>query len=127
VVDVRNPLDVTPIADARIVTAAARTILEAEEVDAGILGLVPMTDTLDTLPAGEGHGEDLDRAGGLVELVADLWRTTTKPWVAVVDAGPLYEPLRERLAAAGIPVLGTADAATRALVAWCDATAPTSV
>ena len=124
VVDVRNPLDLTPIADARIVTAAARAILAADEVDAAILGLVPMTDTLDTLPAGTGHGEDLDRADGLVHLVADLWRTTTKPWVAVVDAGPLYDPLRERLAAAGIPVLGTADAATRALGAWCDATAP---
>ena len=126
VVDVRNPLDVTPIADARVVTAAARTILAADEVDAGIVGLVPMTDTLDTLPAGKGHGEDLDRVGGLVELVADLWRTTSKPWVAVVDAGALYDPLRDRLAAAGVPVLGTADAATRALAAWCDATAPRS-
>ena len=124
VVDVRNPLDLTPIADARIATAAMRAILAGGEVDAGILGLVPMTDTLETLPAGDGHGEDLDRAGGLVELVADLWRTTTKPWVAVVDAGPLYDPLRDRLATAGIPVLGTADAATRALAAWCEATAP---
>ena len=124
VVDVRNPLDLTPIAGARIVTAAARAILADDGVDAGILGLVPMADTIETLPAGVGHGEDLDRAGGLVELVADLWRTTTKPWVAVVDAGPLYDPLRDRLAAVGIPVLGTADAATRALAAWCDATAP---
>jgi acyl-CoA synthetase (NDP forming) len=124
VVDVRNPLDLTPIADARIVTAAVRAILADDGVDAGILGLVPMADTIETLPAGVGHGEDLDRAGGLVELVADLWRTTTKPWVAVVDAGPLYDPLRDRLAAVGIPVLGTADAATRALAAWCDATAP---
>ncbi len=124
VVDVRNPLDLTPIADARMVGATARTILEADEVDVGILGLVPMTDTLDTLVAGPGHGEDVDRRGGLVEVVADLWRTTTKPWVAVVDAGPLYDPLRDRLAQAGVPVLGTADAATCTLAAWCAATAP---
>ncbi|MHB8958086.1 MAG: acetate--CoA ligase family protein [Candidatus Limnocylindrales bacterium] len=121
VVDVRNPLDLTPIADAHTVCEAMRGILAADEVDAGILGLVPMTDTLDTLPRGEGHGEDLDRPGGLVDAVAELGRTTTKPWIAVVDAGPLYDPFRERLTAAGIPVLGTADAATRVLAAWCDA------
>jgi acyl-CoA synthetase (NDP forming) len=124
VVDVRNPLDLTPIADARVVGDAMREILADDEVDAGILGLVPMTDTLDTLPPGPDHGEDLDRPGALASVVADLWRTTTKPWIAVVDAGPLYDPLRDRLTAAGIPVVGTADAAARVLAAWCDATVP---
>jgi len=40
----------------------------------------------------------------------------------VVDAGPLYDPWADHLRAAGIPVLATADAATRVLAAWCDAT-----
>ncbi|HEY5627865.1 MAG TPA: CoA-binding protein, partial [Candidatus Limnocylindrales bacterium] len=124
VVDVRNPLDLTPIADASVVGSAMREILAWDGVDVGILGLVPMTDTLDTLPPGEGHGEDLGRPGALADVVADLWRTTAKPWIAVVDAGPLYDPLRDRLTAAGIPVVGTADAAARVLAAWCDATAP---
>lgn len=124
VVDVHNPLDLTPIAGARVVGEAARAILADDGVDAMVLGLVPMADTIDTLPRGEDHGEDLDREGGLVEVVTTLWRETAKPWVAVVDAGPLYEPLRARLLHAGVPVLGTADAATRALGAWCEATAP---
>jgi acyl-CoA synthetase (NDP forming) len=124
VVDVHNPLDLTPIADARTVAAAARIILDSDEADVGVLGLVPMTDALDTLPAGPGHDDDLDRSDGLAAVVADLWRTTAKPWVAVVDAGPLYDPLRERLLAAGVPVLGTADAATRVLNAWCEAWLP---
>ncbi len=124
VVDVHNPLDLTPIAGASIAGAAARIILEADEVDAGIVGAVPMADSIETLPPGEGHLEDLTRPGALADVLADLWRTTSKPWIAVVDAGPLYEPFRDQLAAAGIPVLGTADAATRALAAWCEATAP---
>ncbi len=123
VVDVHNPLDLTPIAGARIAGAAARIILEADEVDVGIVGAVPMADSIETLPAGEGHDEDLTRPGALADVLADLWATTSKPWIAVVDAGALYDPFRDRLAAAGIPVLGTADAATRALAAWCDATA----
>jgi hypothetical protein len=118
-VDVHNPLDLTPIANAAITAAAARAILEADEVDLGILGVVPMTDTLETLPPGPDHAEDLGRDGALAAELERLWRATAKPWVCVIDAGALYQPLVERLGAAGIPVLATADAATRALAAWC--------
>ncbi len=121
VVDVHNPLDLTPIANAAITEAVARTILDADEVDVGIVGLVPMTDTVETLPPGPGHAEDLDRPGAVAAGLVRLWHETAKPWVVVVDAGPLYAPFVDRLEAAGIPVLATADAATRVLGAWCDA------
>lgn len=120
VVDVHNPLDLTPIANAAITAAVARVILEAPETDVGIVGIVPMTDTIETLPPGEGHGEELAREGAIADELAAAWRETAKPWVCVVDAGSLYAPFTDRLAAAGIPVLATADAATRALAAWCD-------
>jgi acyl-CoA synthetase (NDP forming) len=119
VVDVHNPLDVTPIADAAVTAAVARTILAADEVDVGILGLVPMTDTLDTLPPGDGHGEDLEREGAVAAELGRVWAETAKPWVCVVDAGSLYAPFTDALAARGLPVLATSDAATRALAAWC--------
>jgi acyl-CoA synthetase (NDP forming) len=120
VVDVHNPLDLTPIADAAVTAAVVRVVLEAPETDAGIVGIVPMTDTIETLPPGDGHAEDLARDGALADRLAAAWRETAKPWVCVVDAGTLYAPFTERLAEAGIPVLATADAATRALAAWCD-------
>jgi acyl-CoA synthetase (NDP forming) len=123
VVDLHNPQDLTPIGNAAITAAVARTILDADEVDVGIVGIVPMTDTFETLEPGPGHGEDLDRPGAIVSTLARVWAETSKPWICVVDAGPLYGPLIDRLGAAGIPVLSTADAATRALEAWCDATA----
>ena len=122
VVDVRNPLDLTPIANAAITEAVARAILEADEVDVGIVGIVPLTDTLDTLPPGPGHGEDLARPDGVGAGLIRLWRDTSKPWVFVADAGPLYAPWVDLLWEAGIPVLATADAAARVLGAWCDAT-----
>ena len=124
VVDVHNPLDLTPIANAAVAGAAARTILDAGEVDAGIVGIVPMTDTLETLPAGPDHGEDLAHPDAIAAVLGRIWKETTKPWVCVVDAGALYDPWVDVLRASGIPVLGTADAATRVLEAWCDATAP---
>ncbi len=97
-------------------------MLDAAEVDVGLVGIVPITDTLDALPPGPGHGEDLARPDAIAGRLGRLWRETTKPWVAVVDAGPLYDPFRDLLDAAGIPTFGTADAATRALDAFCRAT-----
>lgn len=122
VVDVHNPLDLTPIADAAVYEAVARTVLEADEVDVGLVGIVPVTDTLDALPAGPGRTEDLARPDAIAARMARLWSETTKPWVAVVDAGRLYDPFTDLLDAAGIPTFGTADSATRALAAFCDAT-----
>jgi hypothetical protein len=40
---------------------------------------------------------------------------TTKPWIAVVDVGALYDPLAERLLHGGIPTFRTADRALRLL------------
>jgi len=121
VVDVHNPLDLTPIADGAVVAGVTRTILEADEVDLGILGLVPMTDTLDTLAPGPRHDEDLGQPGAVVVQLGELWASTTKPWVVVVDAADPYQPLKDRLGEAGIPVLATADDATRVLAAWAGA------
>ena len=121
VVDVHNPIDLTPIADAAVYEAVADIVLSADEVDVAIVGVVPVTDTLDALDPGPGHAEDLARPGAIAERVAAAWRATTKPWVLVADVGPLYDRFVERLDAAGIPTFRTADAATRALDAWCDA------
>jgi acyl-CoA synthetase (NDP forming) len=121
VVDVHDPLDLTPIADAAVYEAVATVVLEAEEVDVGLIGIVPITDTLDALAPGPDHGEDLGRPDAVAARMARLWHGSTKPWVAVVDAGRLYDPFADLLDAAGIPTFGTADAATRALAAFCDA------
>lgn len=117
VVDVHNPLDATPMADDAAFVALSRAILDAPSVDAGIIGIVPLTAELQTLEPGAGHAEDLHAAGGVAAGLAALWRATRKPWVAVVDGGTLYDPFAEALADAGIPVFRTADRAARALEA----------
>ena len=120
VVDVHDPLDLTPIADAAVYEAVARIVLEADEVDVAIVGIVPVTEAIEALEPGAGHGEDLARPGAIADRMAALWRDSTKPWVAVVDAGPQYDAFVDRLGDAGIPVFRTADAATRTLAAVCD-------
>jgi len=81
---------------------------------------VPLTKALQTLPAGEGHAEDLARPGGFAAGVIEIFRSTKKPVVVNVDAGALYDPLADHLERSGIPVFRRADEAVRFLRMYVD-------
>lgn len=117
----RNPMDVTPLLGDEGTESIARALLDDPGVDVVVVGCVPMTQALNTLPAGPGHDDDLARPDGLVARLARLWREHCKPWVAVVDAGALYDPLARALEAAGIPTFRTADRALRLFGIWSEA------
>ncbi len=127
VVDVHHPIDLTPIGNGPIYEAVAGTLLDAAEVDIALVGIVPVTDTLETLAggpgtAGNGSDEDPDATDAVAPRLVRLFGRTRKPWVAVVDAGSLYDPFVRVLEDGGIPTFSTADAALRALAAFCDVT-----
>jgi acyl-CoA synthetase (NDP forming) len=105
----RNPLDITPMAPEEVYEGAIRVLLEADEVDAVVVGIVPLTAALKTAP------EELDSEGSLVERIPRLFAGANKPMVVVVDSGPRYDPLIRALRAAGIPVFPSADQAIRSL------------
>ena len=118
-VDVHNPVDLTPGAGNGAYYQSFRAILEDPTVDIGIVGIVPFTKAMNTLAAGpDSDGEDILREDSLVPLFGQLLAETTKPWVAVVDAGPLYDPLARGLASRGVAVFRTADRALRMLNLW---------
>ncbi len=121
VVAAGNPLDVTPNCTAEGYAAAVEAVLADPAVDVGLVGCVPLTPALATLPAGPGHGEDVADQGSLPSRLITLWGRTAKPWVAVVDAGAPYDPMAVMLEEAGIPTFRTADRALRALGAWVGA------
>ena len=121
VVDAHNPLDLTPMADDAAYEQAVRAVMEDENVDVGIVGCVPMTPALNTLARGEGHHEDIDREDSVVQRLLRLNDEIAKPWVAVVDAGSLYDPMAARLQAAGIPTFRTGDRALRLFDVFCEA------
>lgn len=118
---VRNPLDVTPILNDAGMEAAARAILEDPAVAVGIIGCVPLTGALQTLPRGEGHGEDLNDPDAFAPRLIRLAATCPKAWVAVVDAGPRYDPLVQTLEAGGVPVFRSSDRALRIFGSYCAA------
>jgi acyl-CoA synthetase (NDP forming) len=121
VVDIHNPIDLTPMTGDEAYADTVRALLEDEQYDAVVVGIVPLTAALNTLPPGAGHGEDVSRSDGIVARLASLKRVGAKPWVVVVDAGAIYDPMVRALQAAGIPAFRSADRALRLLNVYCSA------
>jgi len=122
IVTVHNPMDLTPIVGDADFEEIVRLVLADEGVDAGLVGCVPMTQALNTLVRGEGHPEDVTREDSIAHRLVRLMRDTTKPWVAVVDAGHIYDPMVRLLEEGGVPTFRTADRALRLFDLWAAAT-----
>ena len=121
VVDVHNPLDLTPMTGDAAYEQVVRTVIGADNVDVGIVGMVPLTVAMNTLPPGDGHREDVFRGDSTAGRMVSLMRELPKAWVAVVDAGSLYDPLVRLLEQGGVPTFRTADSALRLLNRFCEA------
>ena len=117
----RNPMDVTPLLGDEGNAAIFGAILADAAVDAGVFGCVPLTQALQTLAAAPNHAEDLTREGGIVSRLAALRESSAKPFVAVVDGGPLYDAFAAALEARRIPTFRAADRALKAFARWCEA------
>jgi acyl-CoA synthetase (NDP forming) len=111
-VNARNPVDLTPMADEAAFEATVQLLLDAAEVHALIVANVPLTARMLS------DEDEIRRPGSMVERLPRLFASTAKPLVAVVDSGPIYEPLVLGLREAGIPVFRSADRATQALGRW---------
>ncbi len=119
IVDIHNPVDLTPGAPDFGYDDGFKAILADGNTDCGVVGIVPLTPKMNTLPAGpDSHGEDLLREGSLAVSYSRLIKEGDKPWVASVDAGAMYDPLAYELEAHGVPVFRTVDRALKMLNRW---------
>ena len=111
IVDVKNPLDATPMASDAALLELAREVLASGECDCMIVSPVPLTPVMKTLPS-----EGLDK--GLPVQLAPLCRKAGIPVLFCVAAGSLYDEYRASAAEAGLPVYSSADSALRALASF---------
>ncbi len=119
IVDVHNPLDITPMGSDEAYDRSFRAALADENTDLGIVGLVPFTVKMNSLAAEPGvHDEDVTRQDSIANRYGSLMAETEKPFVTVVDTGPLYDPLCAELERHGVAVFRTADRALRMLELW---------
>ena len=110
VVELHNPLDLTPLMDSAGYAAVLEAMLADRSVDLVLASCVPLTPALETLAPGA-HGEDFRRAGALAARLRELHATTRKPIVAVIDGGVIYDPLVNELLDGGIPTFRSVDRA----------------
>ncbi len=120
IVGVRNLLDLTPIVDDEAYEDSVRLVLGDPNVDVGVIGCVPLTGALQTTQAGAGHAEDFADDASIVRRLIRFHALSTKAWVGVVDAGPLYDPMVKLMQEEGVPVFRTADRALRLFGTYCD-------
>lgn len=123
VVDVHDPMDLTPMADDAVFADVVQAVLEDDGVDLAVVGLVPFSVDLETLEAGPDHDENVAGPDAIATRLIRLWDETTKAWAVAVDAGDRYDPLRRLLGEHGVPVFPTADEAVRILGRWARAMA----
>lgn len=115
VVGVGNPVDVTPMMGDAAFVETARRIVADPDVGVALVGCVPMTGALATLPPSTAYEESLEAPSSVVTGLARLWAENDKAWVCVVDGGAAYEPMALALRRAGIPTFRSADTAARLL------------
>ncbi len=120
IVDIHNPLDLTPMTTDSGYQAIMRAMLGDDGVDVGVVGCVPMTPALNTLVAGEGHPDNVHSEKGIVARMKKVRDVSTKAWVAIVDAGPVYDEMTRLLKENDIPTFRTADRALRLFHRFCE-------
>lgn len=119
IVDLHNPLDITPMGSDDAYDRSFRAILADGNTHLGIVGLVPFTVRMNSLALDpESHNEDVTLPDSIANRYGSLMAETDKPFVTVVDTGPLYDPLCRILEGHGVPVFRTADRALKMLEIW---------
>ena len=117
-VNLHNPLDVTPMAGDALLEQLMTALLEDHGVDLGLFGMVPLTPMVQTLPHGASGSDVFDAEGGFARRIISLARRSKKPLVLVLDGGHLYDPMAAMLQAGGVPVFRSGDRAIKALARY---------
>jgi acyl-CoA synthetase (NDP forming) len=108
-VNVRNPLDLNPMADERVYVECAEAMLADPFLDAVVVSIVPFTPELATLP------EEMMHPGSLVDQLPRILDRSEKPLAVVIDAGPPYDQLARAIRRRGVPVFPACDQAIRSM------------
>lgn len=117
-VTLANPLDINPAADDEAHALICEILAKDPHVDAVILSLDPLSPAMKTLDRTEVTAFDMHQKDSIRQLMSDLVQKTDTPIVTVVDGGRLYDPLRDALMAAGVPVFQVCDQAVAALALY---------
>ncbi|MEW5951277.1 MAG: hypothetical protein GX447_00505 [Elusimicrobia bacterium] len=114
IVDVKNPLDVTPMADDDTIASLVFEAVKNENYSSAVISMVPLTAAMHTLPKGGNWPDNMEEKSFLVKA-AHLVKEYKKPILFCVAAGELYESYRSLASSLGFVVFSSADQAVKML------------
>jgi len=115
IIDVHNPVDATPLTTSEKYGRCLEAILADPGVDCLMAANVAPTPFMENLPAGEGHSEDILHESSYPNTTIRVFKGTSKPMVACLNSGRLYDPAVQMMEEAGIPCFRKIDRAMKAL------------
>jgi acyl-CoA synthetase (NDP forming) len=114
-VDIRNPMDVTPMGNDMVHESIIQAQLDDPNVDAVIAATIPITPAQQTLPAGLFGREDIQHPDSYPNRIIRLVKSASKPVISVIDSGEVYDPMVKMMEENGVVVFRTADLALKIL------------
>lgn len=119
-VDVKNPFDVTPMANDESYGQLVDAILGDPNIDLMVAGIVPLTPAMQTLAPGDEHSESVFVPESIARKLPEIAARHETPLVAVIDSGHRFDAMATVLEGGGLPVFRSADRAVRVLRKWVD-------
>jgi acetate---CoA ligase (ADP-forming) len=119
--EVRNPFDINPAADDEAHLLCAQAMAEEPGVDAVVVGLDPTSPVVRSLQQSARPGYDIASPDSIVQTLPKLVASCPKPIVGVIDGGPLFDPMADKLMEQGVCIFRSSERATRALVRYTEA------
>lgn len=114
-VDVHNPLDLTPMANDEAHEDAVRAFCDDANVDLVLCSTIPLTPAMATLSSGVPESESIRFEGSLVNRLARVLAETGKPIVVSIDCGSIFDPMAQAFEDRGLPTFRSADVAIRTM------------
>lgn len=121
-VTVRNSIDINPGADDECHLAIVEAFARDPGIDAVVVGMDPTAPSVMALDSSKLRpGWDIHNPKSSVALMPPLVESLSKPVVAVIDAGPLYDPMAAALMDRGVCVFRNCMRAVKALARYTEA------
>ena len=106
-VTVKNPLDMNPAATDALFAEVVEALAADSGVDLAVIGMIPITPSMSSL--------DMNASENIAATISRIAAESTKPIIAVVDGGEMYNPFATMLQQKGMAVFRDADRAVKAL------------
>jgi acyl-CoA synthetase (NDP forming) len=121
IMEVRNPFDINPGADDEVHQLCIEAMAAEPGVDCVVAGLDPTSPVVRSLQQSARPGYDIASPESIVQTLPKLVASCPKPIVGVIDGGPLFDPMADKLMEQGVCIFRSSERATRALVRYTEA------